>query len=46
MSLHPPYYFPGFWILVIAGLAVFAMVRSRRRRHRSRVRAGTKAASR
>jgi hypothetical protein len=46
MSLHPPYYFLDFWILVIIGLAVVALARSRRRRRRSRDRAGTKAANR
>ena len=46
MSLHPPYYFLDFAILVIIGLVVFALVRSRRRKHLSRARAGTKAANR
>ena len=46
MSLHPPYYFLDFRILVIIGLVVFALVRSRRRRHRSRAQASTKAADR
>lgn len=32
MTPRPPYYFLDFWVLVIIGSAVFAFVRSRRRR--------------
>jgi len=32
MTPHPPYLFLDFWALVIIGLAVFAIVRWRRRK--------------
>lgn len=40
MAPKPPYYFLDFWALVIIGLAVFALMRSRCRKRPSRTRAG------